>query len=162
MLVTAQSRSCGQTSDMFDPAPLYYVYILANNSRALRTYSTDDLATQIHDHDDARFSSFIAKKEDFRLVYFEPFNSSSDAIARETELKSTGRATVCKLIQMENPRWEDLAEWEIAGSFDGLTRSDARPKSTRKRRVTRKVRWRAPTTRHRPFPPTLPRNVFPG
>jgi putative endonuclease len=42
------------------------------------------------------------------LVYFEEFESISDAIRREKRLKQWNRAWKIALIEKQNPYWEDL------------------------------------------------------
>jgi putative endonuclease len=43
-----------------------------------------------------------------RLVYSEPFEDISNAIHREKRLKKWPRAWKIRLIEAENPTWEDL------------------------------------------------------
>lgn len=145
---------------MHEPAHLFFVYILAKRSRVIEIGITDDLAAPLTHHKAATFNEFIPKKPGYELVYVEPFHSSSDAAARETYLERLGRSRVLKLIQSENPRWEDLAEWEIADTFGGFTPSDSQPKRTRQRRTTLRWKARAPSRHH--LQPTLPRNIFRG
>src|SRR5207253_7935022 len=43
-----------------------------------------------------------------RLVYFEVFGDIRDAIVREKQLKKWNRDWKIRLIEEQNPRWEDL------------------------------------------------------
>jgi putative endonuclease len=45
-----------------------------------------------------------------RLVYFEEFSESNQAIAREQEIKSMMRKQKLKLIESSNPEWRDLSQ----------------------------------------------------
>tara|TARA_R110000823_G_scaffold288701_1_gene406951 strand:+ start:109104 stop:109403 length:300 start_codon:yes stop_codon:yes gene_type:complete len=52
--------------------------------------------------------SFAEKYNCYYLVYYEGFESSRDAIAREKELKKWRREKKNKLIKGFNPKWESL------------------------------------------------------
>jgi predicted GIY-YIG superfamily endonuclease len=46
----------------------------------------------------------------FKLVYFEQFGNSRDAIRREKEIKGWLRSKKVSLIETVNPGWKDLGE----------------------------------------------------
>jgi len=54
------------------------------------------------------------------LVYFEEFGDVRDAIAREKQLKGWVRARKVRLIEQENPAWQDLADAWFAAHFHPL------------------------------------------
>ena len=65
----------------------FYVYIL----QSLKDFSfyigqCDDLDKRMSKHFDG-MSKYTSAKRPFRLVYFEVFNSRSDALKREKEIK---------------------------------------------------------------------------
>jgi putative endonuclease len=45
-----------------------------------------------------------------RLVYFEEFSESNQAIARAKEIKSVTRKQKLKLIESSNPEWRELSQ----------------------------------------------------
>jgi len=92
---------------------LYRVYILTNVSRStLYTGITSTLPGRIWEHKEEVHSSFTAKYNVNRLVYFETFLRVDDAIAREKQLKGWRRSKKVALIEALNPRWDDLSrEW---------------------------------------------------
>ena len=49
-----------------------------------------------------------------RLVYFEQFDDAENAIKREKRLKKWNRAWKIRLIEQNNPNWDDLYQG-IAG-----------------------------------------------
>jgi putative endonuclease len=86
----------------------YFVYILASRSR---TYIgvTNHLLGRLKQHREASADSFTQKYKIHRLVYFERFQYTGKAIAREKYLKHCTRQEKIDLIESRNPTWEDLA-----------------------------------------------------
>jgi len=96
----------------------YYVYILASRSRSLYIGVTNSLPKRLVQHRSRTAPGFTLKYRVFRLVHYEVFTDVRAAIAREKEIKAWRREKKIRLIQQENPTWEDLAErWfpHIAG-----------------------------------------------
>jgi putative endonuclease len=57
-----------------------------------------------------------------RLVYYESFDDVHKAIGCEKQLKGWIRAKKNRMIELKNPRWEDLAEkWGTEMAFAGET-----------------------------------------
>jgi putative endonuclease len=52
---------------------------------------------------------FAAKYNVTRLVHFESFDSISEAIPREKQIKGWRRSKSLALVRMYNPKWRDLA-----------------------------------------------------
>jgi putative endonuclease len=89
-----------------------YVYIMANPSRTTYIGVTSDLEGRVWDHKTHAYpTSFTAKYDITRLVYVEEHANLDDAIGREKALKGKSRAKKTRLIETENPRWNDLA-WD--------------------------------------------------
>ena len=65
---------------------------------------------RIHQHKVKIYKGFAAKYNCDRLVYFEEYNTISDAIEREKILKSGNRKRKELLINNFNPEWKDLSE----------------------------------------------------
>ena len=91
---------------------MYYVYILSNtNNRVIYTGVTNDLVRRVFEHKHhLDKSSFTAKYNIDKLVYFEEKSSNRVAIEREKQLKSWSRKKKNQLIEGINPNWLDLYE----------------------------------------------------
>ena len=90
--------------------PKGYVYIITNKNRTvLYTGVTSDLHQRISDHINKKYpNSFSAKYNLNTLVYFEVFQTMTQAIAREKQLKAGSRSAKVKLIESVNVGWERL------------------------------------------------------
>ena len=90
----------------------YYVYILANKSNAvIYTGVTKDLIRRVYEHrHHLDPTSFTAKYNVTRLVYYEATTDVRAAIEREKQIKSWNRARKNCLVESMNPQWVDL--WE--------------------------------------------------
>jgi putative endonuclease len=86
------------------------IYILTNKSNAvLYTGVTSDLRKRLYEHKNKIYmSSFTAKYNVSKLVYFEVFSLIEEAIAREKQIKGGSRKKKIELIESINPEWEDL------------------------------------------------------
>ena len=93
---------------MSDPRS-YYVYILASEiGGTLYIGVTNDLVRRVYEHR-ARFAEGFTKKYNVaRLVYFEMFDDIENAIVREKRLKKWSRAWKVRMIEKDNPNWNDL------------------------------------------------------
>jgi putative endonuclease len=87
----------------------YFVYILASRSRVLYVGVTNRLLERVKQHR-LGFGDFTRKYRVHRLVHFETFDNVRSAIAREKQIKGWRREKKIRLIEGENPLWEDLAE----------------------------------------------------
>ena len=90
----------------------YYVYILSNNhNNVIYTGVTNDLIRRVYEHKN-HFdkSSFTARYNVDKLVYFEMTNDVESAINREKQIKSWNRKRKNKLIEEKNPGWLDIYE----------------------------------------------------
>ncbi len=88
----------------------YYVYILANtNNRVIYTGVTNDLIRRVYEHKQ-HFdkSSFTARYNVDKLVYFEETPSNLAAIEREKQIKGWNRKRKNKLVESKNPNWKEL------------------------------------------------------
>jgi putative endonuclease len=86
------------------------VYILTNkNNAVLYIGVTNDLIRRILEHKEKLYrTSFSAKYNLGKLVYFENFHNIEEAISREKQLKAGSRIKKEKLIHGMNPEWLDL------------------------------------------------------
>jgi len=88
----------------------YSIYILTNDwNTVLYVGVTKDLEKRIYEHKyGISNSSFTAKYNLHKLVYFEEAKDINDAIAREKQIKGWKRAKKISLIEKSNPDWRDL------------------------------------------------------
>jgi putative endonuclease len=86
-----------------------YVYIIANRKLGtIYTGVTNDIARRIVEHRDKTGSRFARKHDVWKLVYIEPHDEITSAIAREKAIKKWRRAWKIELIESVNPDWRDL------------------------------------------------------
>ncbi len=88
-----------------------FVYITTNSQKTvLYTGVTNDLAQRLVEHymDRGSRKSFTGKYYCYYLLHFEEFNSLSDAIAREKEIKDWRRSRKEELINSTNIDWKFL------------------------------------------------------
>jgi putative endonuclease len=88
-----------------------WVYLMTNKRLGvLYTGVTADLAARVMQHREGKGSAFCRKYGLKQLVYAEPHERITDAIAREKAVKAWKRAWKIELIEKANPEWEDLFE----------------------------------------------------
>jgi len=89
----------------------FYVYILTNwKNTVLYTGVTSDLLQRTYVHKQKLVKGFTSKYNVNKLVYFEEFSDSLNAIKREKQIKAGSRARKNKLVDEVNPQWRDLFE----------------------------------------------------
>jgi putative endonuclease len=87
----------------------YWVYILTNKPNGtLYIGATGGIDDRMERHITGEGSKFTAKYNLKLLLYFEEFQYTQDAIAREKQLKNWRRSWKINLIEKENPNWENL------------------------------------------------------
>ena len=87
----------------------YYVYILASKKKGtLYIGVTSNLVKRIYEHKNDLVDGFTKEYAVHNLVYFEVTESVESAIAREKQLKKWNRAWKIRLIEKNNPEWQDL------------------------------------------------------
>lgn len=92
-----------------------YVYILASKRNGtLYIGVTSDIVKRVYQHKNDIVEGFTSKYLIHRLVYFEQFEDIEQAITREKQLKTWHRAWKIRLIEENNPKWNDLYD-EISG-----------------------------------------------
>ena len=86
-----------------------YVYILFNKRNGtLYTGVTSNLVKRIYEHKNKFVKGFTEKYAVDKLGYFEIYEDIEQAIEREKQIKKWNRNWKIKLIEKENPNWEDL------------------------------------------------------
>ena len=87
----------------------YYVYILASRKNGtLYIGITNNLERRLIEHKSGKIKGFTETCHVDRLVYYEETDDVSFAIKREKQLKEWKRAWKIKLIEKENPYWEEI------------------------------------------------------
>jgi putative endonuclease len=87
----------------------YYVYILTNDRKSvLYAGITNDLKKRVYQHKEKMVEGFTKRYNTTKLVYYEVFEDSYNAIAREKQIKAGSRANKMALIHQLNKQWVDL------------------------------------------------------
>ena len=87
----------------------YYVYIMTNKrNTVLYTGVTNDLWRRVYEHTEKLVDGFTRKYNVTRLVYYEIFQDSENAIMREKQIKAGSRQKEIDLINQMNKEWRDL------------------------------------------------------
>jgi putative endonuclease len=87
----------------------FFVYIITNkNDTVLYTGVTSNLIKRIHEHKNKLADGFSKRYNLEKLVYYEIFDDSYNAIVREKQIKAGRRAKKIHLIDSFNPSWSDL------------------------------------------------------
>ncbi len=88
----------------------YYVYIITNKKDGvLYIGETKNLKKRIYQHKNkVHPTTFSARYNLDKLVYFEEYNTEAEAKLREKQMKKWNRAWKIELIEQFNPDWKDL------------------------------------------------------
>lgn len=87
----------------------YYVYIMTNPRHSvLYTGVTNDLVRRVWEHRRGKEGGFTARYHCTKLVLYEVFRDSYNAIAREKQIKAGSRQRKVDLIECVNLEWRDL------------------------------------------------------
>jgi len=65
----------------------FVVYILRTNKNTLYTGYTNDLEKRLTKHKNGKGAKYMRSFDDFKLVYRETFETKSEALKREAEIK---------------------------------------------------------------------------
>ncbi len=89
----------------------FYVYILASRRNGtLYTGMTSNLVKRAWQHRNGEMDGFTKKYGVKRLVYYEMYQNAESAIMREKQIKKWNRQWKLRLIEKDNPQWNDLYE----------------------------------------------------
>jgi len=90
---------------------MYHVYILASKfNGTLYIGVTSDIIKRVYQHKHKYVTGFSKKYNVVRLVYFEQHKDATAARLRERQMKKWNRSWKIRLIESENPKWNDLYE----------------------------------------------------
>ena len=89
---------------------MYYVYMLASGRHGtLYVGVTNSIRARLEQHRSGAGSEFVAKYKVHRLVYLESYENPEDAIRREKQFKNWKREWKIRLIEEDNPEWNDVS-----------------------------------------------------
>jgi len=87
----------------------FYVYIMTNkNNTVLYTGVTNYLKRRVYEHKAKLIEGFSKKYNVTKLVYYEIFEDSYNAISREKQIKAGSRQKKIDLINTMIKDWRDL------------------------------------------------------
>ena len=85
------------------------VYIMASKRNGtLYTGVTGNLIKRVWEHKNNLVEGFTKRYSVHKLVYFEQHEDMISAITREKRIKKWNRAWKIRLIEQQNPEWNDL------------------------------------------------------
>ena len=76
----------------------------------LYTGVTNDLRRRVYEHREKLVDGFTRRYNIIKLVYYEIFQDSENAIIREKRLKAGSRQKKIDLVNQMNKEWRDLYE----------------------------------------------------
>ncbi|MFH1096389.1 MAG: GIY-YIG nuclease family protein [Candidatus Desantisbacteria bacterium] len=89
----------------------FYIYILCSKRNGtLYIGVTSDIIKRIYEHKHNLMDGFTKKYTVHCLVWYEIHESAISAITREKQIKKWKRDWKLKLIEKDNPQWNDLYE----------------------------------------------------
>ena len=87
----------------------YFVYIMTNkNNTVLYTGVTNNLLRRVYEHKEKLMEGFTKNYNCSKLVWYEIYSDSYNAIVREKQIKAGSRKKKIELINKMNPEWKDL------------------------------------------------------
>lgn len=89
-----------------------YIYFMSNQyNTAFYIGVTSDLKRRVYEHKNKILKGHTFKYNLNKVLYFEKYNSITDAIEREKQIKNFKREWKIKLIKENNPLMIDLYDW---------------------------------------------------
>lgn len=86
-----------------------YVYLLASRKHGtLYLGVTNDLIRRVYEHKNKIVRGFTSQYDVAKLVWYETYDDPENASRREKELKKWRRDWKIRLIEEDNPNWDDL------------------------------------------------------
>ena len=90
------------------------VYIMASKRNGtLYTGVTSDISKRVATHKDGRIDGFTKRYGCKFLVFVEFHHTMEFAIKREKQIKAGSRDKKLRLIEEQNPMWEDLYKFVV-------------------------------------------------
>ena len=87
----------------------FYIYLMTNQSNeVIYTGVTGNLKRRVYEHRNRLVDGFTKRYNITKLVYYEVFSTSRDAIIREKQIKAGSRKKKDDLVNLMNQKWDDL------------------------------------------------------
>ncbi|MEM6339026.1 MAG: GIY-YIG nuclease family protein [Pseudomonadota bacterium] len=87
------------------------MYILASKKNGtLYIGVTNDICRRVYEHKEKLVAGFTEKYNVSKLVYVEEFDNINEALHREKCIKKWNRKWKLRIIEEQNPDWNDLYE----------------------------------------------------
>ena len=88
----------------------YYLYMMSNRKHGtIYTGITNDLQRRVLEHKKGVNEGFTKRYNLGKLVYYEEHKYINNVRERERQIKAWKRQWKIRLIEEDNPEWEDLA-----------------------------------------------------
>jgi len=88
----------------------YFVYLMVNQrNTVLYTGITSDLFKRVNEHENKAVKGFTKKYNVDKLVHYEVYDTSQEAILREKQIKAGSRQKKINLIKKDNPNFRNLS-----------------------------------------------------
>jgi putative endonuclease len=89
----------------------FYVYIITNrDNTTLYTGVTNNLIRRIYEHKEKLIDGFSKRYNCDKLVWYEIYQDSYNAILREKQIKAGSRKAKILLVNNFNKEWKDMYE----------------------------------------------------
>jgi putative endonuclease len=89
----------------------YYVYIMTSTrNTVLYTGVTNNLPRRVWQHRHGHTGEFTTRYRCSKLVFYEVYRDSYNAITREKQIKAGSRYSKIELVERMNPEWRDLCD----------------------------------------------------
>ncbi|MDP3947583.1 MAG: GIY-YIG nuclease family protein [bacterium] len=81
---------------------MYFVYLAQCKDQSIYTGITNDLSRRLKQHQNKKGGYYTRSHQIEKIVHTESYNTKSEALKRETEIKSWRREKKLKLIQKQS------------------------------------------------------------
>lgn len=81
---------------------MWFVYVLLCSDNSLYTGSTNDLEGRFLKHKSEKGGAYTRSHKVLKIIYQEKFETKSEALKREIEIKSWNRKKKIKTLTLEN------------------------------------------------------------
>ncbi len=82
--------------------PMWFVYILLCIDNSFYTGSTNDLDKRFNAHKAGKGGSYTRSHKPIKLIFHQQFDSKSEALKREIEIKSWSRKKKIKILKIDS------------------------------------------------------------
>ena len=77
---------------------MFYVYVIQAKEGRFYIGSTEDITKRLQQHNSKQFRGWTNRFNDWKLVYSEQFDTRTDAIKREKQIKSMKGGKAFKML----------------------------------------------------------------